>query len=165
MRLSGPGAPAGSTWSAQIAITASIDYGLAAYIGFLITLYSSSFTATARWILVIYAYVFSIRLLLAQYTLTGYDASAHMTEETQGADSSGPKSIVRSINVSIIAAFWPWKTLNNFNWAAPAFLLVTGRCSCGGWCRLKIGSRARRSKGYRKSWRKIERDLAPQGES
>ena len=50
-------------------------------------------------------YVFCIGLLLAQYTLTGYDASAHMTEETHGADNSGPNGIVRSIYVSIIAAF------------------------------------------------------------
>jgi amino acid transporter len=48
---------------------------------------------------------FLIGLLLAQYTLTGYDASAHMSEETTGAGRSGPSAIVRSIWVSIIAAF------------------------------------------------------------
>ena len=32
------------------------------------------------------AYVFLIGLLLTQYTITGYDASAHMTEETHEAD-------------------------------------------------------------------------------
>ena len=157
----------------QVAITASIDFGLATYIAFLIGLYNGDFHPNARWILFIYAivlvvhgllntfrvqlvgmlsevsvwwhligtvvivgallivpthhqsasfllqsknltgwtgpfagiYVFSIGLLLAQYTLTGYDASAHMTEETHGADTSGPKAIVRSIYVSIIAAF------------------------------------------------------------
>jgi amino acid transporter len=50
-------------------------------------------------------YAFSIGLLLAQYTLTGYDASAHMTEETHGAATEGPKSIVRAIYISIIAGF------------------------------------------------------------
>ena len=30
-------------------------------------------------------------MLLAQYTITGYDASAHMTEETHEADVSGPE--------------------------------------------------------------------------
>ena len=30
-------------------------------------------------------YVVLLGLLLAQYTFTGYDASAHMTEETHGA--------------------------------------------------------------------------------
>ncbi|MFL5737749.1 MAG: amino acid permease [Actinomycetota bacterium] len=47
-------------------------------------------------------YVFLIGLLLAQYTLTGYDASAHMTEETHDADISGPKGIYRSVVVSVI---------------------------------------------------------------
>jgi amino acid transporter len=50
-------------------------------------------------------YVALIGLLLAQYTLTGYDASAHMTEETHDASRSGPRGIVMSIVVSI-AAGW-----------------------------------------------------------
>lgn len=50
-------------------------------------------------------YVFLIGLLLAQYTLTGYDASAHMTEETRDAAVAGPKGIVNSILVSL-AAGW-----------------------------------------------------------
>jgi amino acid permease (GABA permease) len=50
-------------------------------------------------------YVFLIGLLLAQYTFTGYDASAHMTEETVGADVAGPKGIVNSVLVSL-AAGW-----------------------------------------------------------
>src|SRR6266540_2439680 len=47
-------------------------------------------------------YVFLIGLLLAQYTLTGYDASAHMTEETHQAAISGPKGIYRSVIYSVI---------------------------------------------------------------
>jgi len=47
-------------------------------------------------------YIFLIGLLLAQYTLTGYDASAHMTEETHSADISGPNGIWRSVVVSVI---------------------------------------------------------------
>jgi amino acid permease (GABA permease) len=50
-------------------------------------------------------YVVLLGLLLAQYTLTGYDASAHMTEETRSADTAGPRGIVMSILVSI-AAGW-----------------------------------------------------------
>src|SRR6266545_7657288 len=50
-------------------------------------------------------YVFLIGLLLAQYTFTGYDASAHMTEETQRADVAGPRGIVMSIVVSLIAGW------------------------------------------------------------
>jgi amino acid permease (GABA permease) len=50
-------------------------------------------------------YVALLGLLLAQYTLTGYDASAHMTEETHDASRSGPRGIVMSIVVSL-AAGW-----------------------------------------------------------
>jgi amino acid transporter len=157
----------------QIAVTASIDYGLATYIGFMVGIYDSSFVSNVHWVLLFYAavlaihgalntfrvklvtalssvsvwwhvagtaiiviallavpshhqsasflfksknltgwsgpfagsYVFLIGLLLAQYTLTGYDASAHMSEETQGAAQSGPRSMMRAIYVSIAAAF------------------------------------------------------------
>src|SRR5712692_2536588 len=50
-------------------------------------------------------YVFLIGLLLAQYTFTGYDASAHMTEETNNAALAGPRGIVWSIVVSLIAGW------------------------------------------------------------
>jgi amino acid permease (GABA permease) len=50
-------------------------------------------------------YVFLIGLLLAQYTFTGYDASAHMTEETHDAAISGPRGIVWSIIVSLVAGW------------------------------------------------------------
>src|SRR5713101_2571621 len=50
-------------------------------------------------------YVFALGLLLAQYTFTGYDASAHMTEETRDAAVAGPRGIVMSIVVSLIAGW------------------------------------------------------------
>jgi amino acid permease (GABA permease) len=50
-------------------------------------------------------YVFAIGLLLAQYTFTGFDASAHMTEETQDAAVAGPRGIVMSIVVSLVAGW------------------------------------------------------------
>ncbi len=50
-------------------------------------------------------YVVLIGLLLAQYTFTGYDASAHMTEETHDAARSGPRGIVMSIVVSLFAGW------------------------------------------------------------
>jgi amino acid transporter len=49
-------------------------------------------------------YVFLIGFLLAQYTITGFDASAHVSEETYGARVNAPKAIVRSIYISAIAA-------------------------------------------------------------
>jgi amino acid permease (GABA permease) len=50
-------------------------------------------------------YVFLIGLLNAQYTFTGYDASAHVSEETHTASVSAPKGIVNSIWISMIAGF------------------------------------------------------------
>ncbi len=49
-------------------------------------------------------YLFALGLLLAQYTITGFDASAHVSEETKGARTEAPKAIVRSIYISAIAA-------------------------------------------------------------
>jgi len=42
---------------------------------------------------------------MAQYTFTGYDASAHMSEETKNPAIAGPKGIVNSILVSLVAGF------------------------------------------------------------
>jgi len=50
-------------------------------------------------------YVFFIGLLMAQYTFTGFDASAHVAEETHGAATNAPKGIVNSVIVSIIAGW------------------------------------------------------------
>ena len=51
-------------------------------------------------------YVGAIGLLLAGYTFTGYDASAHLSEETTGAATSAPNGIVRAIWASWIAGFF-----------------------------------------------------------
>src|SRR5246500_810556 len=50
-------------------------------------------------------YILPVGLLLSQYTFTGYDASAHMTEETHNAARSGPRGIVMSILISLIAGW------------------------------------------------------------
>ncbi|CAL9088514.1 unnamed protein product [Musa acuminata var. zebrina] len=50
-------------------------------------------------------YIFVLGLLMSQYTLTGYDASAHMTEETKSADKNGPKGIISSIGISIVVGW------------------------------------------------------------
>ena len=57
-------------------------------------------TGWSSWI-----YVLLLGLLLAQYTFTGYDASAHMTEETKEAAVAGPRGIIMSIVVSLIAGW------------------------------------------------------------
>ncbi|XP_057424562.1 amino-acid permease BAT1 homolog [Lotus japonicus] len=50
-------------------------------------------------------YIFLLGLLMSQYTLAGYDASAHMTEETKGADRNGAKGIISSVGISIIVGW------------------------------------------------------------
>lgn len=50
-------------------------------------------------------YAFLLGLLLAQYTYTGYDASAHMTEETIGAETRAPWGVVMSVVVSSVAGY------------------------------------------------------------
>ena len=50
-------------------------------------------------------YAILLSLLLAQYTYTGYDASAHMTEETVGAETRAPWGVVMSVVVSAIAGY------------------------------------------------------------
>ncbi|WP_336605976.1 amino acid permease [Streptomyces sp. BA2] len=50
-------------------------------------------------------YVTAIGLLLAQYTFSGYDASAHLSEETSNASVTAARGIVRAIWASWIAGF------------------------------------------------------------
>ena len=51
-------------------------------------------------------YAVLIGLLMAQYTYTGYDASAHVAEETHDAARAAPRGIVMSVVVSLIAGFF-----------------------------------------------------------
>ena len=50
-------------------------------------------------------YAVLVGLLMAQYTYTGYDASAHVAEETHDAARAAPRGIVLSVVVSVIAGF------------------------------------------------------------
>ncbi|NYE96292.1 amino acid permease (GABA permease) [Psychromicrobium silvestre] len=61
-------------------------------------------------------YVFVMGLLMAQYTYTGYDASAHVAEETRNASVAAPKGIVMSVLVSIIGG---WILLYSLTAAIP----------------------------------------------
>lgn len=55
--------------------------------------------------LLFWFYVLPLGFLLTQYTITGYDASAHLSEETQGAADSAAKGIWRSIFYSAIGGW------------------------------------------------------------
>ncbi|MBP6996688.1 MAG: amino acid permease [Phycicoccus sp.] len=50
-------------------------------------------------------YVLPLGFLLTQYTITGYDASAHLAEETQGAADGAAKGIWQSIFYSAIGGW------------------------------------------------------------
>jgi amino acid transporter len=50
-------------------------------------------------------YVLPLGFLLTQYTITGFDASAHLSEETQGAADGAAKGIWRSIFYSAIGGW------------------------------------------------------------
>jgi amino acid transporter len=52
-----------------------------------------------------YAWAFLLGLLQAQWTYTGFDASAHMTEETSNPRVKAPWGIVLSVGVSGIAGY------------------------------------------------------------
>jgi amino acid transporter len=51
------------------------------------------------------SYSFIVGLLLAQWTLTGYDASAHVTEETNDPRRNAPWGIFIAVAVSIVFGF------------------------------------------------------------
>jgi amino acid transporter len=51
------------------------------------------------------ALLFALGLLLPMYTLTGYDASAHVAEETKQAGVTVPRSMVRAVLVSGVFGF------------------------------------------------------------
>jgi amino acid transporter len=53
----------------------------------------------------VFWFVFGIGLLMAQYTYTGYDASAHMSEETRKASRAAALGVVMSVVMSVIFGF------------------------------------------------------------
>ncbi|MDB5057842.1 MAG: amino acid permease, partial [Chloroflexi bacterium] len=70
-----------------------------------------------------YWYGFLLGFLLAQYTITGFDASAHMSEETIGAESRAPWGIVMSVVISAIAG---WALLLALAAAIPSVPVAKG---------------------------------------
>ena len=60
-------------------------------------------------------YVLPLGFLLTQYTITGFDASAHVSEETGGASSAAAKGIWQSIFYSAVGG---WILLLSFLYAA-----------------------------------------------
>jgi amino acid transporter len=63
------------------------------------TINNSGFSHSWLW------FVLLLGLLQAQYTYTGYDASAHMSEETQNASRSAARGVIMSIVVSAVFGY------------------------------------------------------------
>jgi len=71
---------------------------------------NSGFADSSYWF-----YVLPLGFLLTQYTITGFDASAHVSEETGGASSTAAKGLWRSIFYSGVGG---WIMLLAFLFAA-----------------------------------------------
>lgn len=54
---------------------------------------------------IMFWYVFGIGLLMSQYTITGFDASAHMAEETNQASRGSAIGMYMSVVISVIFGF------------------------------------------------------------
>ena len=61
---------------------------------------NSGFSSGMYWF-----YVLPLGFLLTQYTITGFDASAHMAEETQQASRTAAVGMYMSVVVSVIFGF------------------------------------------------------------
>ena len=61
------------------------------------TINNSGFKGGSTTIPFFWLYVLPLGFLLTMYTITGYDASAHVSEETHDAAQSAPKGIWRSV--------------------------------------------------------------------
>src|SRR6195952_4049273 len=73
-------------------------------------------------------YVLPLGFLLTQYTITGFDASAHISEETHGASTAAAKGVWRSIFYSAVIGWivllWIPISVPNGNGANEAFGLA-----------------------------------------
>jgi amino acid transporter len=71
-------------------------------------------------------FVFLLGLLLPIYTITGFDASAHTSEETVDASRAAPRGMVRSVVISMLAG---WLLLSAFVLAIPDM----DKAAASGW--------------------------------
>ncbi|CAK9160350.1 unnamed protein product [Ilex paraguariensis] len=66
-----------------------------------------------------YAVIMSV--LLSNYCLYGYDTAAHLTEETKGADRTGPTAILSSIGIITVFG-WAYNLALTFSIRDPSYL-------------------------------------------
>ncbi len=80
------------------------------------TINNSGFKGGATHGAFFWFYVLPLGFLLTMYTITGYDASAHVSEETHGASESAPKGIWKSVFYSAVIG---WIVLLAITFAIP----------------------------------------------
>ncbi len=80
------------------------------------TINNSGFKGGATHVPFFWLYVLPLGFLLTMYTITGYDASAHVSEETHGAAESAPKGIWKSVFYSAAIG---WIVLLAITFAVP----------------------------------------------
>jgi len=80
------------------------DHHQSASFVFTTTINNSGFSGSG-WGQPVFWFVFGLGLLMSQYTITGYDASAHMSEETRQASRSAAWGMVMSVVVSVVFGF------------------------------------------------------------
>jgi amino acid transporter len=76
----------------------------------------SGFSGGATSGLKFWLYILPLGFLLTMYTITGYDASAHISEETKGAEKSAAQGIWRSV---VYSAIFGWIVLLAITFAIP----------------------------------------------
>ena len=79
------------------------------------TINNSGFSGTGFGSIVFW-YVFGLGLLMSQYTITGFDASAHMAEETNQASRMAAVGMYMSVVVSVV---FGWVLLLAVTFAVP----------------------------------------------
>ncbi len=97
------------------------------------TINNSGFAGAAAFGSIVFWYVFGLGLLMSQYTITGFDASAHMAEETHQASRMAAVGMYMSVVVSVI---FGWILLLAVTFAVPDTQGVARR----GWRRPSPGS-------------------------
>ncbi|XP_057858694.2 amino-acid permease BAT1 homolog [Cryptomeria japonica] len=83
------------------------------------------------------AYAIVLSFLVSQYSLYGYDAAAHLTEETKGADINGPIAILSSLG--IVSVFgWAFILALTFSIQDPRYLYDANNETAGSFVPAQI---------------------------
>jgi amino acid transporter len=86
------------------------------------TINNSGFKGGSTTVPFFWLYVLPVGFLLTMYTITGYDASAHISEETHGAAESAPKGVWKSVFYSAVIG---WIVLLAITFATNTSVLTT----------------------------------------